>query len=551
MALRRCYGCMDMTDQPVCPRCGCGVDVANQPHQLPPGTILGGRFLVGRALWQSPQAIGYIALDRSREQTVNVLEFYPMQHSRRKGNAVEPAGGSAGRRFAEAKGMFIRACQAMAGDRELAAVTGTLEAFEENGTTYLISERVRGTTLDQYVRVRGGALGAEETLGLLGPVLRAVAAAHRMGVSHGGIRIGAIALNPTGGAMLQGFGENPGFCPQEDVLALCRVILGCLMEGGEHCAVCPEYVPGLTAGQIAALKKGMAAAPGDRFASAGELYAALNGVPTAGGSTYSAPQPVYAPPQPEQPKKSHKKLWIGIGAGAAAALLVAAVVLFFTVHIWKDADCTHPETCAICGKTRGEDLGHDWQEADCESPMICSRCGELDGQILGHDWAEATCEEPKTCSRCGNTSGEPLGHDWLEATVLEPMTCRRCGATHGTPKGYRESVSGTYERFYSTKVNGWCLKLDEPVLGCRKFTLVVDVSDIDYGDPAGSWKAFYRNTKGEWVDLGNFTMTGTSASATFSFDTPVNIDSVTAVYDGGGAFSYIVSFAVVDVYAEG
>ena len=183
--------------------------------------------------------------------------------------------------------------------------------------------------------------------------------------------------------------------------------------------------------------------------------------------------------------------------------------------------------------------------------MTCSRCGELDGQILGHDWVDATCEEPKTCTRCGKTSGEPLGHDWQEATVLEPMTCRRCGATHGTPKGYRESVSGTYERFYSTKVNGWCLKLDEPVLGCRKFTLVVDVSDIDYGDPAGSWRAFYRNTKGEWVDLGNFTMTGTSASATFSFDTPVNIDSVTAVYDGGGAFSYIVSFAMVDVYAEG
>lgn len=536
---------MELTDQPICPHCGSGV-VVNNPNQLQPGTILAGRIVVGRALGQSAQAILYLALDQSRGQTVNLLEYYPAHSARRNGGRVEPAA----RSFAQEKGVFIQTCRALTGDRELAEVSGIREAFEDNGTTYLVSERVRGTTLDQYVRLRGGALGVEETLRMMNPILRAMAAAHRAGVSHGGIRMASIALNPLGGARLQGFGENPGVSPQEDVLALCRVILGCLVTGGELFSACPEYIPGLTPGQLAALKTGMAASPKDRFASAGALYEALiNGGQNASAGTGPVPGSVGTAPSGTGPEKPRKKTGLAIAACVGAFVLVLAAIVVFGVHIWKDADCTHPQSCAICGKTKGEPLGHDWREAGCENPMVCDRCGELQGQILGHDWQDAACETPRTCTRCGKTTGEPLGHDWQEATYEAPSTCSHCGATRGTVRGYHESVSGHYERFYSAKVNGWCLKLDEPVLGCRKFTLVVEVSDIDYGNPAGSWKAFYRNTKGEWVDLGNFTMTGTTASATFSFNSPVDMDSVTAVYDGGGTFSYSVGFAVVDVYA--
>ena len=45
-----------------------------------------------------------------------------------------------------------------------------------------------------------------------------------------------------------------------------------------------------------------------------------------------------------------------------------------------------------------------------------------------HTWVEATCTEPRTCAECGATEGEPLGHDLKEADYWSPGVCLRCGA---------------------------------------------------------------------------------------------------------------------------
>ena len=38
--------------------------------------------------------------------------------------------------------------------------------------------------------------------------------------------------------------------------------------------------------------------------------------------------------------------------------------------------------------------------------LSLSACGHK------HVWTEATCTEPKTCAECGKTEGDPLGHAW-------------------------------------------------------------------------------------------------------------------------------------------
>lgn len=98
---------------------------------------------------------------------------------------------------------------------------------------------------------------------------------------------------------------------------------------------------------------------------------------------------------------------------------------------WIEADCVTAKTCAECGETEGEPLGHSWVEATCEEAKTCSVCGETEGAALGHAWVEATCEEPKTCSACALTEGEALGHTWLDATTEAPMTCSACALTEG------------------------------------------------------------------------------------------------------------------------
>ena len=69
-----------------------------------------------------------------------------------------------------------------------------------------------------------------------------------------------------------------------------------------------------------------------------------------------------------------------------------------------------PETCAQCGKTRGEPLDHRWQEADCENPKTCTVCGVTEGEPLGH------------------RAGEPeITRDFPHAEETSRVSCTVCG----------------------------------------------------------------------------------------------------------------------------
>lgn len=113
----------------------------------------------------------------------------------------------------------------------------------------------------------------------------------------------------------------------------------------------------------------------------------------------------------------------------AAAVTVLLVILgFFTIHSWRAATCTEPEICKICGKTRGDALGHIWgdwttvKEASCTEEGLRQRaCANDPAHIetepipaMGHTWRDATCTEPSVCAVCGIESDGPIGHDWGE-----------------------------------------------------------------------------------------------------------------------------------------
>ena len=103
------------------------------------------------------------------------------------------------------------------------------------------------------------------------------------------------------------------------------------------------------------------------------------------------------------------------GTGGSPAATTAACS-----HQWKEATCTDPKTCSLCGATDGQALGHNFEGETCVKDGVCSRCGEKQ-KAKGHQWTDATCTTAKTCSICGETTGEPLGH------TTNAGVCDRCG----------------------------------------------------------------------------------------------------------------------------
>ena len=217
-----------------------------------------------------------------------------------------------------------------------------------------------------------------------------------------------------------------------------------------------------------------------------------------------------------------------IGVTTAIIAIIAATV-FFAYHIWTEPSCTSPSSCRICGKQGMEvALGHNWVDATCISPQTCMRCSEVSGEPMGHIWQSATCDMPQICTTCGQQNGLPVGHDWIEATYSNPKQCGRCAQTEGNVKGYIGKVSGTWsnERFYIDDTSSNIYDLEQTIEKCRKFTLTVGVSNVQFGSVYGNWGIFGRNAYGGWDELGQFELFDDEISVTFEYETPITFDAI-------------------------
>lgn len=159
-------------------------------------------------------------------------------------------------------------------------------------------------------------------------------------------------------------------------------------------------------------------------------------------------------------------------------------------HRWIEADCTHPVTCAVCGKQKGELLPHDFSPATCTEPSVCCVCGEIGAEALGHDWAPATCTKPAVCKRCGEHNGENLGHIpgdtriSTEPTVIEPgeeeILCRVCGEVIGTqPCELKNYIEGSGFTFTVLDYSKLLLRAKDNILPDINMLKYTDKTDYD------------------------------------------------------------------------
>ena len=86
-------------------------------------------------------------------------------------------------------------------------------------------------------------------------------------------------------------------------------------------------------------------------------------------------------------------------------------------------------------------------ERDPETaPAVSEEASKQGGSLFcKHEWVEANCQSPETCSLCGKTKGKTVDHVFSEASHQNPPTCFTCGLSNGEKLPAEMEVYGITE----------------------------------------------------------------------------------------------------------
>lgn len=336
--MRYCYNCFQsMPDgATVCPSCGynASAQTGKFPMALPPGTVLNGRYILGRVLGQGGFGITYIAQDHKTGVLVAVKEYFPdTMAARTDGHSVSAYTGQREENFLYGKECFLNEAKTLAEFIGNPNIVRVHSYFEENNTAYFVMDYVQGTSFQDYLK-QHGRLSWQETKRILEPVIGALASVHSKGVIHRDVTPDNIYITNDGTVKLLDFGAaryslgdksrsldvvlKHGYAPREqysrhgrqgpytDVYALGATFYYCLTgrlppdsidRQDEDEFILPSSLGvKLRAKAEDALCKALAVSAQDRFQSMSEFYLALNE-----GDEEPVPP---TPPVPPQPRPS-------------------------------------------------------------------------------------------------------------------------------------------------------------------------------------------------------------------------------------------------------
>ena len=444
----RCMGCMREYEDglTVCPHCGYRQGTpAREAYQLPPETILNGRYLVGRVLGFGGFGTTYIAWDLVLEKKVAIKEYMPSDFATRAPGETQLSvyDGELGEQFEAGLKSFIDESRRLAKFNHEEGIVHIFDSFLENGTAYIVMEYLEGKTLKELLKERGGKIPYEEAVGYILPVLKSLDAVHQTGIIHRDIAPDNIFLTNDGKVKLIDFGASryattlhskslsvilkQGYAPEEqyrshgeqgpwsDVYAVCatlyRTITGIVPEDAlERCAndkLVPPSKMGiqLPQGIENAILNGLNTKAENRIQSAKELAQALSGEIEV--------QRVKEEKKKEDVGKWSKKQIIIASCSGVAVIAVVILAILGVFSLNKSLDTTLYATVPdYIGMTLDE-AQSKWDDYCKEQGIANLTLSVLDGvpadQISGYQvdqiyaispaagsWFKKVSEEPKS-----------------------------------------------------------------------------------------------------------------------------------------------------------
>ena len=386
MKFNRCFGCMEEIPGYPCPNCNFDPAQAAAPNYvLPCGTILNGRYLVGKMLGRGGFGITYIGFDLMLERKVAIKEYYPSGQVSRITTISTELQWMDSEQPDQLRENGIRSClreaRKMAKIEDIPEVVRVLDCFPENDTAYIVMEYVDGRTLMSVLREQG-PMAWDQAKEIFLPAISAMEEVHQAGTVHRdispdnlmltkkGVRIldlgaakdlginnaASSALVVKGGfSPLEQYAHHGGSGPWTDVYAMAATIFHCLTGVIPPSALDRSQedtmdwallkANGVPNHVIAALQNAMKVTARERTQSMAELLSQCQS--NSAGRSKPKPAPESAPPKTQPPvteKPVHKnKKRIGsvfnqfrkngnsksIGFAIAFCAVVAVLIIFF------------------------------------------------------------------------------------------------------------------------------------------------------------------------------------------------------------------------------
>ena len=327
-----CLRCMrKIGNNTTCPYCSGEANAPQENYFLPIKAVVGGRYLVGKAISSNSAGVTYNAFDLELKKPVTLQELFPKNLlTRGEGNYCLVNVGKASE-FIDAKDSFLRLWKKLLNISGYTALSPVYDVFEDLGTVYAVTEFLgEGQSLREYLLAKEqGYISWDEARVLLMPVVSALGELHASGIIHGAISPTNLIIDTKGKLKISGFaipeirseksnfeaeifdgyaaveqyGMSSGIGPCTDIYAfaavLYRTLIGSVpMSASSRLTNDKLMIPGKFAEQlpayvINALVNALQIFPEERTASIELLRNELSASPAAAGTAAEAYSALY------------------------------------------------------------------------------------------------------------------------------------------------------------------------------------------------------------------------------------------------------------------
>ncbi len=190
---RYCYSCFCQLkgDETHCPKCTTAVsDAAMDSRDLPPGSIIAGRYLVGYSIGHGGFGVTYKAIDLFKNRLVCVKEYNLNKCSyRNPDNPAELLPNSGDEEEFEAhRTSFVNEGESLVKMADVPGAVHYIDSISANNTHYLVMELLDGINMLSFVTGKGtgikNSISPEQAALYLQEILTTLIAVHKKGLLH-------------------------------------------------------------------------------------------------------------------------------------------------------------------------------------------------------------------------------------------------------------------------------------------------------------------------------------------------------------------------------